>query len=46
MRIAVGLLSVAIAVALFVLAWLRDRAQQATLRPDASGVSWRAVQRR
>jgi hypothetical protein len=39
LRIAVGLLSVAIAIALFVRAWLRDRAQQGTLRPDASDVS-------
>lgn len=39
LRIAVGLLSVAIAIALLVLAWPRNRAQQGTLRPDASGVS-------
>jgi hypothetical protein len=35
----VGLLSVAIAIALFVFAWRRNRAQQGALRPDTSGVS-------
>jgi len=39
LRIVVALLSVATAIALFVLAWLRDRAQQGTLRLDASGLS-------
>jgi len=39
LRVVVALLSVATAIALFVLAWLRDLAQQGTLRPDASGVS-------
>jgi hypothetical protein len=39
LRVVVALLSVATAIALFVLAWRRDRAQQGTLRPDASGLS-------